>query len=174
MKKNLLILLFFAFVVQAKAALLIEPYAGAAISGTADFEDDDYDYSGTSMGGRIGFQTFGLFGGLDYRLSNFELDGDKTNESQYAVMVGYDFPILFRVWGEYIIGGEADVDTSDNMKLKDPSGTVLGFGFTGLPFVSINFEMANYSYDTAEMDSGDVDGPDMQHYLLSVSLPLTL
>ena len=178
MKKNLLVLLFFAFVMQAKAGVLIEPYVGYAMNGSIEVDvpgADEEDYSGTTLGGRLGYQFLGLFGGIDYRLSNYDVDGDELTESQYGIMVGYDFPILVRVWGEYILGGEGELDSTGSPKLKDPSGTILGVGFTGLPFVSLNLEMANYQYgeyDGALIDSG-VD-TDMSHILLSVSLPLNL
>ena len=74
------------------------------------------------------------------------------------------------------MGGEGEVDfgSGGKFKLKEPSGTILGVGFTGLPFVSLNLEMANYKYDEAELSglSGNVDA-DFKHYTLSVSLPLT-
>ena len=176
MKKNFLVLLFFTFVMQAKASILIEPYVGYALNGNVESGSTDEDYSGTTIGGRLGWQQLGLFAGVDYRLSNYDVDGDELKESQYGVMVGYDFPILVRVWGEYILGGEGDLDYgSGSSTLNNPSGTILGVGFTGLPFVSLNLEMANYTYEDLDNGGANYDEEtDQQHILLSVSLPLNL
>ncbi|MBC77929.1 MAG: hypothetical protein CME64_18125 [Halobacteriovoraceae bacterium] len=177
MKKNLLILLFFAMIANSKAGLLIEPYAGAALSGSWENGAADGDYSGSTIGARLGFQQLGLFGGLDFRKSSFTVEEDGQSDEDldattYAAVLGYDFPILVRVWGEYIFGGEAELDSLD---YKEPSGTVLGIGYTGLPFLSVNFEMVSWKYD--EYDAGVISGDtDLEgnHYLLSISLPLNL
>lgn len=177
MKKNLAILLFFAFFVNARADILVEPYVGFALSGTQENSDYDVDedYGGSTIGGRLGWQYLGLFAGADYRMSTFDIDGDDFKETQYSAVVGYDFPILVRVWGQFVLGGEGDLDNDNNTVYKKPTGTILGVGFTGLPFVSINLEMANYTYEEFEGDAGDDDDSetDHQHILLSASLPLT-
>lgn len=179
MKKNLLILLFFAFIANAKAGILIEPYAGAAINGSWENGSvSEGDLSGTTFGARLGFQQLGLFGGLDFRTQSFTIEydsgasDDDYSSTLYAAVIGYDFPILLRVWGEYIVGGEGEIENTD---LTGPSGTILGVGYTGLPFVSLNFEMANLEYDEFEAGvlSGDSDFKE-SHYLLSISLPLNI
>ena len=163
MKKNLLILLFFALIANARAGLLIEPYAGAALSGSWENGAADGDYSGSTIGARLGFQQLGLFGGLDFRKSSITLEEDGQSDEDldattYAAV--------------YIFGGEAELDSID---YKEPSGTILGIGYTGLPFLSVNFEMVNWKYDEydAGVNSGDTD-LEGSHYLLSISLPLNL
>lgn len=168
MKKNLLILLFFAFVVNAKAALLLEPYVGFAMNGTAEIGSSEDDYSGTTVGGRVGWQMLGLFLAADLRQSTFDVDGTDFDETQYSAVVGYDFPILVRAYAQYVLGGSGEFDGGSD--LEDPTGTILGVGFTGLPFVSLNLEMAKYKYESIGGSSGEVD---FDHILLSVSLPLT-
>ena len=176
MKKNLLILLFFAFVVNAKADILVEPYVGINVGGKIENSDIGFDenLSGTALGARLGWQQLGLFLALDYRTTSLEFSKGSSDydldESQYSAVVGYDFPILFRVWGQYVLGGEGKIGGDGDAKLKNPSGTILGVGFTGLPFVSLNLEMANYKYDKMDSTSSDTD---ISTYLLSVSLPLT-
>lgn len=164
---------------QAKAGVLIEPFVGYALNGSLDVDSSTYDedYTGTSLGARLGYQMLGLFGGLDYRMNSFTADDDEVTESVYGLVVGYDFPILLRVWGEYVLGGsgEVDFDAGSSIDLNEPSGTVLGVGFTGLPFVSLNFEMANYSYAEYESSGSTTkENVNFTHYLLSVSLPLNL
>lgn len=176
MKKNLLILLFFAFVVNAKADILVEPYVGINVGGTIENSDSslDEDLSGTALGARLGWQQLGLFLALDYRITSMEYSVGSADidvdENLYSAVVGYDFPILFRVWGQYVLGGEGKIGGDGDGKFKNPSGTILGVGFTGLPFVSLNLEMANYKYDKVDSSSTDTD---ISTYLLSVSLPLT-
>lgn len=175
MKKNLLILLFFAFVTQAKAGFLIEPYIGFAMNGTAENTvlNSEDDYTGTTLGGRLGWQMLGLFVAGDYRMSSLSADSADVDETLYSAVIGYEFPVMFRLYGQYILGGSAETDESPATEYEDVSGTVLGIGFTGLPFVSLNFEMADYSY--GEIDGSSAYGDtDFSHYLLSVSLPLNL
>lgn len=174
MKKNLLVLLFFAFVMQAKAAVMIEPYVGYAVNGNIDVSGgSDEDYTGTTLGGRLAWKQLGLFVGGDIRRSTYDVDGDDLTETLYSAVVGYEFPILVRVYGQYILGGEGTIDKTIDTDLSDPSGTILGVGFTGLPFVSLNLEMVNYKYDTVETGPFESDS-DSSHYLLSVSLPIDL
>ncbi|MEX0799490.1 MAG: hypothetical protein WD025_08590 [Bacteriovoracaceae bacterium] len=176
MKKNLLILLFFAFVVNARAGILIEPYVGMVMNGEIDNGTDVEDYSGQSYGARLAWQQMGLFAGLDYRLSSKEFSFGSSDyevsENLYAAVIGYEFPIMLRVWGEFILGGEGEVSKDTDFTYEKPSGTILGLGYTGLPFVSLNFEMANYKYSEADGESLNDDAK-FSHYLLSVSLPFS-
>lgn len=175
MKKSILILLFFSFILSgARASLLIDPYFGMVFNGKADSSGAESDYSGTSYGARIGYQNLGLFLGLDYRMAAYKMDGDfdfDLDSTTYAAFIGYEFPVMIRVWGEYVIGGEG---SADNVDYSGASGTILGVGYTGLPLVSLNLEMANWKYDTYKAGSieGDTDLGG-SHILLSVSLPLT-
>ena len=81
---------------------------------------------------------------------------------------------MFRVYAEMAISGEGEVE--DGNTYKGMSSTIIGLSYTGLPFVALNFEMVNYSFDEFETEGG-VEGDsefEGSHYLLSLSLPLNL
>jgi hypothetical protein len=173
MKKSLLLVIIGAFMAMpANAAFLIEPYLGMHFNSEAD--DLDADITGTGMGARIGYQNLGLMLGLNYKKADLEFDRDPgTNfdlsQTSYGLFVGYEFPILVRAWAEYIIGGDAEVD--GGITWDTVSGTQIGFGYTGLPFVSLNLEIGSLKYEDGPTGSSDQD---ISTYMFSISLPLTL
>lgn len=158
----------FYYTKNANAALLLEPYVGYHLAGKAESTGFEEDFSGTAVGGRIGYQNFGFMMGLNLQKGTLDIDNlsDDLEYTTYGAFIGYNFPILVRAWAEFIISGSGDVGSTDIDKAK---GTRLGVGFTALPFVSINLEM---SQPTFEFDAGsDLDA---NSYLLSVSLPFTI
>ncbi len=173
MKKSLLLVIVGAFMAMpANAALLIEPYIGMHFNSEA--EDADADITGTGIGARLGYQNLGLMLGLNYKSASLEFEPDSgsnydVDQTSYGLFVGYEFPILVRAWAEYIIGGNAEFDGGS--EFDTISGTQLGVGYTGLPFVSLNLEIGNLTYE--EGPSG-TDDQDISTYMFSISLPLTL
>ena len=173
MKKNLLILLFFAFIVNARAEFLVEPYVGIPVSGQIESGLLSEEYSGYTIGSRLGWQRSRVFAGLDYRLGRKDYaekdSGDiEVYEHLFSLVGGYMFPVDLRVWGEYILGGEAESEIGEENTLKTPSGLIVGAGYSGLPYVSLNFEIADYKYDKSRGSNKDIE---LSHYLLSVSMP---
>tara|TARA_B100000925_G_scaffold291678_1_gene280713 strand:+ start:1454 stop:1999 length:546 start_codon:yes stop_codon:yes gene_type:complete len=180
MKKILSVICFLFIFGQesAKADLLLEPYIGYSINqqeqdtalGTQEFTQ-----TGSIMGARVGWQSFGLMLGAEYgyaptltsELTLAKLGGAEGTEVEYSgtymgAFVGYDFPILVRAWATYFFDVTYSPETGSDLTA---TGTSFGVGFTGLPFVSLNAEYRILSYEDSAYDSTEV--------FLSASLPLT-
>ena len=170
MKKLIMAMIAISIFSTARASFLVEPYLGMHFNSDIDRGADD-DLSGIGMGARLGWQNLGLQLGVNYKTASFELDNANTDASynHMGVFAGYEFPILVKVWAEYIISSEFDID--GGATYDEASGTTIGFGYTGLPFVSINFETTKISYDRVNSSNADMD---LNTYMLSVSLPITL
>jgi hypothetical protein len=172
MKKFILAIVAMSVFTTAQASFLIEPYLGMHFNSELEAGSSDSDASGIGMGARVGWQNLGLQLGVNYKMTSFEFD-DFNSDADYnhmGLFVGYEFPVLIRVWAEYIISSELDFDNGG--KYEDASGTTLGFGYTGLPFIALNFEITNVSYE--EFNGNSLSGDfDLSTYMLSVSLPLT-
>ncbi len=179
----------------AQAAFLIEPHLGYNITSSGDSTEagvkTEYDYSGAQYGLRAGGQYLGFMAGLDYTLSNPEIETkvggftfeDDFNKKELGVFVGYNLPILLRVWAGYYFDVTAkDDDSRGAFSTGDElsgSAIELGVGFTALPFLSLNVMYRNVTFD--EFKSGGVtvklsgDAEVSTHEIVvGVSLPLTL
>lgn len=172
MKKLLLVLaLGLGFTSTSHADLMVEPYLGYEM-GTGSQGSNDFKVTGTDLGLRLGYDTGVMFwAALDYTMGSLTLDpdtgaSDDGKRTSLAAVVGLDLPVLFRVWAGYGFSNEMKFDTG-TWKGKY---TKFGVGFTALPFVSLNLEVINDTWD----DSGSGADPDSKNtsYLLSVSLPL--
>ena len=175
-------IIIFAFmaVTFAHGAFLIEPYAGVNINGgwKDDGSNSTSQFSGNMYGARVGIERLGLLFGIDARKGSWDIDNDQGTElsyTHYAAFVGYDFPILLRVYGEYLIGGTG-VDQNDNTLIQ-PTGFVFGVGYKFFPYLSANLEFGNVAYKELELD----DGTNLQdrdeagtYLLLSLSAPITI
>lgn len=164
------------------ASLLLEPHVGYNISGSGTNGGLKLEYTGPQLGARVGYQNLGFMTGLDYTNSSGDVDatllGVKTtqqyNTNDLGIFVGYNFPILLRVWGTYYFG--------NTMKLKSSnieySGNTkeLGVGFTALPFLSVNAMYRMVTHD--EIKTGSVTGSlndyTYNEIVLGVSLPFNL
>lgn len=187
MKFAQLVLLILAFLIikPASAGVLIEPVVGYNMG---DFKTDSAgssteDFSGASYGGRLGYQNLGFQLGIDYLKSNLSVDDkDYSNleTSEWAGFVGFEFPVLLRVYAGYIFSatGETKIDTGptkEKVDLKDGTGMKLGVGFTVLPFLDINLEYRKGKFGEYKM--GGVksdDDTDYDTYMVGVSLPFVL
>lgn len=178
----LLLALILGFTSQTQAAVLIEPVLGYSIGSKLDIDEID-DYSGgmgLSYGARLGYQNLGFQLGLDYLKSSIDMDDNDFDEnvdtSEWAAFVGFEFPVLLRVYAGYIFSatGESEMGGT-NVDFKKGSGVKFGVGFTGLPFVDLNLEMRRGTYDEVKFSGipGDTTA-DFQSYMLSVSLPFTI
>lgn len=181
-----ILILAFLVITPAKAGLLIEPVLGYNFGG---FEADtdpkiEEDFSGAAFGGRIGYQNLGFQLGLDYLKSSLDVDDNDyksdLSTSEWALFAGFEFPILLRVYAGYIFSanGEVEYDTgsgTDDLEFKDGTGMKLGVGFTGLPFVDINFEYRKGTFSEYKVGSvkDDVD-TDYSSFMVGVSLPFVL
>lgn len=199
--KSFLILFFlslFVFSGNTKAGILVEPYLGYSLAGSGDstFGTTKYDhsYSTPTLGGRLGYGMLGFMAGIDYSMQTFGLESevgstkfdDDVSKSQLGIFVGYQLPILLRVWGTYFLSSKIEGDDSQasgtlfdsRYEFSDGGGYALGAGFTGLPFVSINLEYRTLEYDKGELSGATItnynEKLDLSEILLSVSLPLDL
>lgn len=179
---GLLLALFFLSAVPARAGLLIEPVVGFNMGTKLDFQGGE-SYSGgkgLGYGGRLGFQKLGLQLGVDYLKSSIDMNDDDIKRNvkmdEWAAFIGYEFPVLFRVYAGYIFSAKGESKVAlGSLDLEDGSGTKLGVGFTGIPFLDINLEYRSGTFDNQKTagvkSSKDVD---YNSLLLSLSLPLNL
>src|SRR5690606_12288700 len=101
--------------------------------------------NGGAYGGRLGYQNLGFQLAIDYLNSTIDMGDDDIKSdlktSEWAAFVGFEFPILFRVYAGYIFSANGETeDANGELDLNKGSGTKVGVGFTGLPFIDINFE----------------------------------
>lgn len=182
----------------ANAGLLIEPYLGYSLMGDGDSQIGtttyDHSYGTPTLGGRLGGTYLGFMAGLDYSMQTFDLKSevgsteykDGVKKNQLGLFVGYELPILLRVWGTYFLSGSLEGDDTaagtqfinKNGEYSSGGGYALGVGFTGLPFVSLNLEYRTMEYDKYELNGQNVatynEKLNLNEILLSVSLPLNL
>lgn len=171
---------------SAKASLLIEPHFGYNLHGSADVDVVTIKYNGTQYGARLGVQSFGFMGGLDYTHSTFtskasvptfgDFEADQKRD-QLGVFVGYKFPILVRAWVGYYFSDKTTQTNDGTFGAKGDwmkgNGTEIGVGFTGLPFLSINLQYRMSTYDKA--DDGAMDPKfKTKEIVLGISAPFTL
>jgi hypothetical protein len=175
---------------SAQAGLLVEPLTGFSVIGNVTSGSGEYDQSSLPVvwGARFGYSFLGLMGGIDYqKVTGIEFDVPSSTSSnaydlqkngeyditETSLFVGYDFPILVRGWAAYIVN--AKMEASTNASYEDASGFKYGFGFTGLPFVSLNLEHKVINFDTA-IRNGISTAYDVKvnYYTLTLSLPLDL
>lgn len=177
----LLLATVLGFASQAQASLLIEPLVGYSV-GKYNYEykeagitdSDDESIQGLSYGGRLGYQNLGFQLGLDYLASSMDIDGDDFNTTEWGGFVGFEFPILVRVYAGYVFSGTGKLEgDNDDLNLKGGTGPKLGVGFTLLPFLDINLEYRRITYDTKDVDLGEMDA-DYSATMLSFSLPFTI
>lgn len=177
---KILITLALVFSFSARASFLLEPYAGVNINGgwSDNSSDTVNQFSGTMYGARAGIQKMGFMLGVDGRKGSWSVDNEAKSKLDYthlAMFVGYDFPILLRVYGEYIVGGSS-VD-EDDLELMKPSGFVLGAGYKFFPYLSANLEYGTIKYQESEdADGVNLEGRDDNgsYILLSLSVPINI
>lgn len=176
-----ILILAFLIISPAKASLLIEPVVGFNAASKLDIKDGS-SYSGglgLGYGGRIGYQNLGFQLGLDYLKSSIDMDDrdfkKNVDATEWAAFVGFEFPILVKVYAAYIFSAEGD-SKGENGKIKfqDGTGVKLGVGFTLLPFLDINLDYRRGTFDKTKYDGGNLGETDFSAYMLSLSLPFTL
>ena len=185
----LLLALVLGYSTQSQAALLIEPVVGFNVGTKFDLKFDDSpafneNYSGGkggAFGGRLGYQNFGFQLGLDYLKSSIDMStSDIKNNvslSEWAGFVGYEFPLFLRVYAGYIFSANGSYKNaaSQSVDLSKGTGSKLGVGFTGLPFVDINFEYRTGTLNQMSFDGTDYDTETKYSSLmLGLSVPFTL
>ncbi|HRO66777.1 MAG TPA: hypothetical protein PL182_04345 [Pseudobdellovibrionaceae bacterium] len=166
---------FFAVVLMSSSAfasLYLEPYIGYE-NGKVESGGSSDNLAGTNLGVKLGYGTFGFAFGVDYMRGSLKQDSSPsvtwTNQDM-GVFAQFTFPILVKVSGTYFFSTEMEKDGK-----ATGNGTKIGVGYTGLPFVAINFDMINLNYDKFKNGGASMDiDSDRKTWMLSVSLPLNL
>lgn len=173
--KMILAALVTMFGFAANAGIHVEPYIGYSLSG--DWEqgssNGDYTSDGPQLGARLGYGMLGFFGAIDYELSSMEgtdfgNSDVSVDQSLLGISVGYEFPILIRGYFTYILDATGELDDSGNTELTG-TGTKLGVGYTGLPFIAINFELTMLNFD--EADGNAITDFEATYYTVNISAP---
>lgn len=181
-----ILILAFLIIKPADAGVLLEPVLGYTFGkAETDLPGSNEDkFKGSSYGARVGYQNLGFQLGLDYLRSSVELDDNDFKENldinEFAGFVGFEFPVLIRVYAGYIFSANGETEanisgTNQTVKLSDGTGMKAGLGFTGLPFVDINFEYRKGSFSEYKNAAGkqNVD-TDYEAFMIGVSLPFVI
>lgn len=186
---GLLLALVLGFSSYSQAALLIEPVIGYSFSkaetkdetsGGVTIDGDSYKGSGGSFGGRLGYQNFGFQLGVDYLRSSIDIDDSDFDQnlaiSEWAGFVGFEFPVLFRAYAGYIFSATGESKINDEkIEFTKGSGMKVGLGFTGLPFIDINFEYRKGKFGEFETVNETFDeGTSYEAFMIGLSLPLNI
>lgn len=156
---------------QANADFLIEPYVGYY---TGDIKDSSgkSDMKGMGYGARLGYTSLGFMGGLDYFTGKWTIDNTPevdVTPTDIGIFVGFNFPILIRAYGEYLLKSELKGDAGK----YEGKGVKLGVGFTPLPLISVNVEYVTHTFD--EFDGNSLTSDTTTKMIgLTVSLPFSL
>lgn len=188
--KRLIVLFSLLISSFASAGILIEPQLGYILSnkvnGTANLVngattatlDADSKATGVEYGARLGYSMLGFMGGLNFgKVSGKITDNTDGSKDDYkgtnlGAFVGYSAPILVRAWFAYNFSSKADIG-ADSVKGKS---TEFGIGYTGLPFLSINFIYRMYDMDeiTASGTTYSASGYKPKEMELAISAPFNL
>lgn len=138
------------------------------------------DVDGFGAGLRLGMHVSEvIFVAADARYSRLDFEGADANAWNLGPVVGLQMPNYgLRLWGTYVLAGEADRDESDNVDVtfKKPNGWRLGAGLHVLSF-SLNAEYQELKYREASGEAGplntvfDTDARD-KSWIASISFPM--
>lgn len=167
MKKALSLLILSLGLSLNANAFIFEPF----VSYESGENEDNEDVTGTAFGLRLGGSTLGFIYGLEYQTGSVTVDSTPEVDLDFTDMglfAGYEFPILIRAYATYYISHKADQGANE---LEGSGGMKLGVGYTGLPFIAINFEKMTRTYDERDGVALSTDS-ETDSYMISVSLPL--
>jgi hypothetical protein len=170
----------FAFITPAaEASVLIEPYLGYHLGKKKqeNVANSNDNVKGVTYGGRLGYQQLGFMLGLDYMSGAWKDDNDPVADltpSDLGAFVGYNLPIMLRVYGVYGFSSKMTAEVNSNKAKLEGHSFKLGVGFTSLPFVSINVEYMSATYDKYNGLSLGSNKVKADMYGLTVSLPFNL
>lgn len=166
---------------SSQAGVLLEPLIGYSSgkynSESSNGSSGELSVKGMSYGGRLGYQNLGFQLGLDYLKSNMSADEGDLETSELGLFVGFEFPVLLRVYAGYIVSGKGtltgDDPTEEDIDLKGGTGLKLGVGLTLLPFLDFNVEYRNIKYDSQKASGLTLDH-DYNAIMVGFSLPFVL
>jgi hypothetical protein len=163
------------FGVGASADILLEPYVGY-VSGQWEYGTSKVDCDGYNYGGRLGIQQMGLMVGADVMSGKYKDEATPKNDitpTDYGFFLGYNFPMLLRVYGVYNFKSEFKTVDPDDTNKYEGTGMKFGIGLTMFPMVSINLEYFTGTYD--EINGSNLTSDFKTKGIgIGVSLPLVL
>lgn len=172
MKKIGLLVAALGFVSTASADILLEPYLGYYMGKYK--ASSSTDMSGLGYGARVGYQQLGFMVGLDYMTGKWTDKAKPSNDvtpSSFGVFVGYNFPILLRVYGAYGFSNSLKFEQGGSTAKNEGTPRIkLGVGYTALPLVAINLEYITGTYDEVNGRSRTTDLTETT-YGVNVSVP---
>lgn len=163
----------------AHADLLLEPYVGYMPMGKIHYTGaSEETLSGVIYGARVGYSNMlGLQLGVDYSTGALKDSDSPTTEytpSNLAAFVGWDFPILLRVWAGLGLSSKFEaVNSGQTWTIEDGAKYMkVGVGFTPLPLISLNLEYVTTQHDLpAAIGTGTMSSNGL---VLGASLPFDL
>lgn len=180
------LVLALGFASHANAGLLLEPSLGYE-STEMKLGSFSEKITGPVFGLRAGYKMpMMLWFALDYTMMTGgegkpdQGSNDKVDSSHLYLDVGFDLPVLARVWAGYGIQNKVTLkDDSATNEVTLESPIKVGVGFTFLPVVSINLEyvMAKAKegkIGSTTVDYSSLDTRDYSGLMLSVSAPFNL
>ncbi len=184
-----------AFVLFLKMAdafggYVVEPYLGY-VHGEYNSKHDStkHQYDSFAFGSRVGKRYMGFDGGLDFTFSMptmeqrlpVQNDPSKTDYFGWGIgpYIGYQFPILLRVWGSYFLYNSFTARTGTRDDSLTGRGYALGVGYQ-LSFIPKLDVFANLELRKLEITKVEDEGSGEIHHtknpitevLLSISVPI--
>lgn len=188
MKSSILFSFFaacFIFSQSAHAFLYLEPYVGyeqstvkSHIKGTApapinafDLEDGDSLHGGV-FGGRAGLSFLLLAAGVDYSMGTLS----DTDVKDLGAFVQVTLPLGIKFGATYIIASELKGEDDGVSTVFKGSGLKLGIGYSFLPFIRMNLDYINATYDEATSSGVTFTSVDVKRSggMLSLSIPIDI
>lgn len=145
---------------QTFAGISIEPIVGYNLGSELDVTPGK-DYNGgmgLGFGGKFAFEndkSHGLAFGLDYLKSDLDIpDIDKNVKTDdFGVYLGYKLPAFLKFYGEYIFASSGDTEIEGRHKHLSGTGWKLGMGTTIIPFIDVNLDYRQISYEKIDMSA---------------------
>lgn len=192
------------FLGNIKASIHIEPYFGKILNFSKASQKEssvkyERDLDGVLYGARLGYGLLGFSAGIDFAASQFDAEVKKpisqvaswklsgqsvlssVESSYFGFFINYDLPLLLRVWATYFPSVRYEFGIGDPLQsekdLWKGTGFSLGLGYTGLPFLSLNYELRSFSFDEEYESSSDstkdlpLEHDSVEHFV-GVSIPM--
>ena len=177
--------LFFSLFITLPAisGIFVEPYIGAGKSISDNIriqrEGTSFDSFFINPGLKIGTTRLLRLVSAGVELSHQSSSAESPSQGEldltrmdYGIFAGIDLPVLFRFFGKFIFDSDMKIG---NAEIVDPSGYGLGVGYKGMPFLSLNLEYRNISWNKTIIDDTESNNDgDISEIILTLSLPLKL
>lgn len=190
-KNGLMLIAYFFTAISASANVLIEPHLGYNLSGGQnDYKVSGFNvstkYTGPQYGARLGYNFHGLMAGGAYTHATFDLKAtafgitntSKEKQDDLGIFIGYDAPVLFRVWATYFFSSKMTETTGPSQGDWNKGHTTeLGIGYKPIPFLSLNLMYRMLSFDkqsVAGVESSMSPKYEPTEVVLGVSVPFNI